>query len=267
MSSGSITVSYTTLAEIGLVAALIGGIAYAGAASSKGSPVPAAAHALDDAQGAAQSKTKKANKKKKGAVQQARDQAAPLVDQAVSAASTAVNTVKQQPAVQKAAQAVQDAAAQASTAAQGAAKAVQDAAAGAGAAAGSSASAPAPSSKKGKKKGNKGASPPSTSAGAGAPKPDAEAHAEQKHPAPSGPTADMRDGSDDEPVHVARVLKVVGGKAGADPNSLQVPGAKGNEAWERPDSFDDDDGEWEAVPSKSAFRSRLSFLIVGVHRS
>ncbi|KPV74127.1 uncharacterized protein RHOBADRAFT_53991 [Rhodotorula graminis WP1] len=261
MSSGSITINYTTLAEIALVGALIGGICYAGSKGQAALPVDAssASHALDDAHSALHNKAKKANKKKKGALAQAQDAAAPLVDQAVSAASSAVNTVKQQPVVHKAAQAAQaaqGAAAQASNAAHTAAKAVQGAAASAGASVGASSAAPAPpagSSKKGKKKGgNKAASSAAAAAAAGAEhKPDAEVHAEQKHPAPSGPTADMRD-SDDDAVHVARVLKVVGGKAGADPNSLQVP--KADEAWERSDSFDDDDGEWEAVPSKKVSR-------------
>ncbi|GAA5941614.1 hypothetical protein JCM3775_005127 [Rhodotorula graminis] len=262
MSSGSITINYTTLAEIALVGALIGGICYAGSKGQAALPVDAssASHALDDAHSALHNKATKANKKKKGALAQAQDAAAPLVDQAVSAASSAVNTVKQQPVVHKAAQAAQaaqGAAAQASSAAQTAAKAVQGAAASARASAGASSAAPAPpagSSKKGKKKGgNKAASSAAAAAAAAGAehKPDAEVHAEQKHPAPSGPTADMRD-SDDDAVHVARVLKVVGGKAGADPNSLQVP--KADEAWERSDSFDDDDGEWEAVPSKKVSR-------------
>ncbi|GAA5917019.1 hypothetical protein JCM8208_001712 [Rhodotorula glutinis] len=253
MSSGSVTLSYTTLAEIALVGALIGGICYAGSKGQVALPVDAssASHAVDDAKAALHTKAKKANKKKKTAVAQVHDAAAPLVDQAVSAASTAVNAAKQQPVVQRAAQAVQGAAAQASGAAQNAAKAVQGAAASAGASVGASSAAPAPaagSSKKGKKK---GANRAAAAAGGADHKPDAEVHAEQKHPAPSGPTADMRD-SDDDAVHVARVLKVVGGKAGADPNSLQVP--KADEAWERSDSFDDDDGEWEAVPSKKVSR-------------
>ncbi|GAA5852513.1 hypothetical protein JCM9279_003481 [Rhodotorula babjevae] len=262
MSSGSITINYTTLAEIALVGALIGGICYAGSKGQVALPVdasssPAAAAAqqhLDDAKGTLQAKAKKASKKKKGALAQVHDAAAPLVDQAVSAASTAVHTAKQQPTVQKAAKAVQGAAAQATSAAQDAVKAVQGAAASAGASAGAGSAAPAPaassSGKKGKKKGgNKAAA--SAAAGGAEHKPDAEVHAEQKHPAPSGPTADMRD-SDDDAVHVARVLKVVGGKAGADPNSLQVP--KADEAWERSDSFDDEDGGWEAVPSKKVSR-------------
>jgi len=263
MSSGSITINYTTLAEIALVGALIGGICYAGSKGSAALPVAAsssssaASQHLDDAKGTLHAKAKKASKKKKGALAQVHDAAAPLVDQAVSAASTAVNTAKQQPAVQKAAKVVQGAAAQASGAAQDAAKAVQGAAASAGASVGAGGAAPAPaaaaSGKKGKKKGgNKAAA---AAAGGAEHKPDAEVHAEQKHPAPSGPTADMRD-SDDDAVHVARVLKVVGGKVGADPNSLQVP--KADEAWERSDSFDDEDGGWEAVPSKSA--SPFSYL-------
>ncbi|BGP26017.1 serine/arginine repetitive matrix protein 2 [Rhodotorula toruloides] len=237
MSSGSITISYTTLAEIALLVALVGGVAYIGSKPAANSPHPTASSLAQPGK-----KKSVAKKKKAGSVtQQVQDAAQPAVDKAsevVHAASTAVEhqVNNRPPAVQKAVEAVQDTVAQAT----GAAK---------------------KKGKKGKATGSKGGPSASTSGAnssseTSAPKTDAEKHAAATRGALSNahPAADMRDDSHDPQPHVARVMKVVGGKAGADPKSLlKVPG-QNEDGWERPDAFDDDDGEWEAVTSKKPSR-------------
>ncbi|BGP01576.1 Serine/arginine repetitive matrix protein 2 [Rhodotorula toruloides ATCC 204091] len=236
MSSGSITISYTTLAEIALLSALVAGVAYIGSKPSANSPHPTASSLASGHSG-----KKKAAKKKKaaGVVQQVQDAAQPVVDKASEVVHAASTAVQQQvnnppPAVKKAVEAVQEV--------------VQETVAG--------------SKKKGKKaksaaKGGPSASTSgANSSSEAAPKTDAEKHAAATKGSLSDahPAADMRDDSLDSQPHVARVMKVVGGKAGADPKSLlKVPG-QDEDGWERPDAFDDDDGEWEAVTSKKPSR-------------
>ncbi|GAA5918460.1 hypothetical protein JCM6882_005140 [Rhodosporidiobolus microsporus] len=254
MSSSEGLSSYVP--TIALVAAgLAGGYALsklAGAAPQPAPPTPSSSSQQPQAGSSSASKNKKKKKSTPSLVDQAQpalDRAVEIKDQAVAAASTAVKQVQEQPAVQRATKAVQDAAAQAQAAVQPAVEQAQQAVAGAAAAAGSK-------SKKGKK--GKKASPTPSPAPTPAPQ-TAAAEAQAAKTAPSFSAAvddDMRDEDVDPSPQVARTMKIVGGKSGADPKSLlQVPGQQGQDAgWESADGFDEDDGAWESVVSKKPSR-------------
>jgi hypothetical protein len=67
---------------------------------------------------------------------------------------------------------------------------------------------------------------------------------------------DMRDHELEPRNPPARVIKIVGGEIGADPEQVRKENAaRGGETvedgWEKPDAFEEDDGEWESVVSKS----------------
>ncbi|BGP17898.1 hypothetical protein JCM10213_000975 [Rhodosporidiobolus nylandii] len=250
-SSDSFSVSYTTLAV--LAAGLAGGYAITKLANSP-SPAPTVpSSSPSDLAQAAQQKAKKPNKKKKTAAQQVTDHAQPLVDRAgdlkdhaVAAATSALNTAKEQPVVQRAVETVSEAV-----------SAAQDAVAQqTGGSAGKK-------KKKGKKTspsaspapGASSAAPSGSTAVAPAPAAAAEAHAARTAPSFDAAVEDMRDEGVDPQPQVARTMKIVGGKAGADPKSLlKVPGQESDEGWERADAFEDDEGGWESVVAKKPSR-------------
>ncbi|GAA5990278.1 hypothetical protein JCM10908_005909 [Rhodotorula pacifica] len=217
-SSGSVTISYTTLAEVALVAALVGGIAYIGSSKSANSPHPTTSSLAPTSSAGA----KKSSKKKKGSSKAS--PAAVAVPEPVVEAATAVKdhvVAGASAAVKRVQPAVQEAVAQAKEAVAQVQQAVVE---------------PAALGKKASKKGKKAPSP--------SPKPDATKHAEQKVQKEDAATADMIDAKDHP--QVARVLKVVGGKVGAQPD----------EQWESFGGADqeDQDGGWESVVSKKPSR-------------
>lgn len=242
MSSGSVTISYTTLAEVALVAALVGGIAYIGTSNKANQPHPttsnlAPSHSDQGAQGAA----KKSSKKKKKGIQPGAGAGASAVDAAAAAVEPVVEvaTAVKDKAVAGATAAAKRAQQEAPAAVAEAQRVVQEQVHKL------QEQAPAPSA--GTKKGNKkkgGAA----QAKNGGDKPDATKHAEEKAHTEQAATADMVDSASaaSQP-QVARVMKVVGGKVGADPAATGAA----EDGWERADAFDDDDGGWEAVVSKS----------------
>ncbi|GAA5893912.1 hypothetical protein JCM5296_004634 [Sporobolomyces johnsonii] len=251
MSNGSITISYTTLAEVALAGAFIAGVAFLG--SSKLATSPAHPGAVPDAHADVSkpsAKSKKLKKKKgtqgsgnasdSGAATPLLDHAHHLKDDLVETASSAAQQV--QTKAKQAADAVKS-----NETVQQAAQAVSNAAAGAAGSGGAAATG------KGKKK--KGAA-----AKAGSQKPPqqqqqsaAEAHAAARAAPPSS-TDDMRDPSIDDDVKVSRVMKIVGGKSGADPESVKKQEGRGDEGWEKADAFDDDEGGWESVTAKKPSR-------------
>lgn len=224
-TAGSVTISYTTLAEVALVAALVGGIAYIGSSKSHNQPHPTSSSLAPQPPSAG---AKKSNKKKKNATKNSVAPAAavePVVeaatavkDHVVAGASAAVQ--RAQPAVQEAVAQVKQASAQVATQ-------VQEVASG----------ATAKKSGGGKKANKKGGA---------SPKPDATKHAEQKVVLEQSDRADMVDPKDHP--QVARVMKVVGGKVGAAPPPPPAPAQDGE--WE---SLEDDEGGWESVVSKSGW--------------
>lgn len=219
-TAGSVTISYTTLAEVALVAALVGGIAYIGSSKSANQPHPTSSSLAPQPPAAG---AKKSNKKKKGAktaptaVEPVVEAATAVKDHVVAGASAAVQ--RAQPAVQEAVAQVKQVATQ-----------VQEVAAGA-----------ATKKSGGGKKANKKGSPKPD-----ATKPDATKHAEQKVVHEQSDRADMVDPKDHP--QVARVMKVVGGKVGAAPPPPAPSAAQGDGEWE---SLEDDEGGWESVVSKS----------------
>ncbi|GAA5985874.1 hypothetical protein JCM11641_005329 [Rhodosporidiobolus odoratus] len=242
----SFGVNYTTLAV--LAAGLAGGYAvskFASSSSSSSQPSPT----LQSSTSTQQKPGSKTKKKKSPTQQTVLDQAQPLLekaaevkDQVVAAASSAVQVAKEPPVVQRAVETVTEAAVAAQEAVE---------------------SAAGKKKKKGKKASSaKAGSPPSSSpapeahstAVAPAPPAAAEAHAAKTALSFDAAVADMRDEGVDPQPKVARTMKLVGGKAGADLNSLQVPGQEVDEGWERPDSVDEDDGEWTSVVSKKPSR-------------
>lgn len=241
MSSGSVTISYTTIAEVALVAALVGGIAYIGSSKSANAPHPALAPQLAPSSTNKSAKGKK--KKASSSSAQAQVQTAvvePVVEVATAVKDHVVNAAKsvaQQPAVKQAVQQAQ--------------QVVQNVPEGV------STAASEPSKKKAASKKNKGGN---KAAPAPELKPDATKYAEQKVKSEGALGADMVDPEVDSKPQVARVMKVVGGKAGAP----QVNGGGGasDEGWERADAFDDDEGGWESVVSKSELASRGFGLLV-----
>lgn len=222
-TAGSVTISYTTLAEVALVAALVGGIAYIGSSKSANQPHPTSSSLAPQPPAAG---AKKSNKKKKGAktaptaVEPVVEAATAVKDHVVAGASAAVQ--RAQPAVQEAVAQVKQVATQ-----------VQEVAAGA-----------ATKKSGGGKKANKKGSPKPD-----ATKPDATKHAEQKVVHEQSDRADMVDPKDHP--QVARVMKVVGGKVGAAPPPPAPSAAQGDGEWE---SLEDDEGGWESVVSKKPSR-------------
>ena len=222
-TAGSVTISYTTLAEVALVAALVGGIAYIGSSKSANQPHPTSSSLAPQPPSAGAAK--KSNKKKKGTAKVAPAAVEPVVeaatavkDHVVAGASAAVQ--RAQPAVQEAVAQVKQASAQIATQVQEVASTATAKKSGGG------------------KKANKEAAPP---------KPDATKHAEQKAVHEQSDRADMVDPKDYP--QVARVMKVVGGKVGAAPPP-PAPSVAQDGEWE---SLEDDEGGWESVVSKSGW--------------
>lgn len=222
-TAGSVTISYTTLAEVALVAALVGGIAYIGSSKSANQPHPTSSSLAPQPPSAGAAK--KSNKKKKGTAKVAPAAVEPVVeaatavkDHVVAGASAAVQ--RAQPAVQEAVAQVKQASAQIATQVQEVASTATAKKSGGG------------------KKANKKAAPP---------KPDATKHAEQKAVHEQSDRADMVDPKDHP--QVARVMKVVGGKVGAAPPP-PAPSVAQDGEWE---SLEDDEGGWESVVSKSGW--------------
>ncbi|GAA6024380.1 hypothetical protein JCM11491_001112 [Sporobolomyces phaffii] len=211
MSSGSITISYTTLAEIAVAAAVIGGVAFIGSKQVASSPIKAAG---PPSSASSSSSSSSKSKKKK---QQQSSVVAPVVD-AVQLAAERV-----QPAVVE----VKDKVVQLATDASASSTTTKP---------------PTNNKKKNKKGGNK--TPPAAAAAAAA--------------APEKPNDkkkdDMRDYELEPQPTPARVLKIVGGEIGADPAAAKS--ARGEDGWEKPDAFqdDDDEGGWESVVSKKPSR-------------
>ncbi|GAA5912320.1 uncharacterized protein JCM6883_003326 [Sporobolomyces salmoneus] len=244
MSSGSITISYTTLAEIAVAAAVIGGVAFIGSkqissSSSPSSPVPASTSS------SSKSSSSK-NKKKRSNVatlngttpgqvlEKVEHVASSTLEQAQQTAQAGVKAVKENETVQKGVEQVQKVAKEVSEKVQEQVEnvkpLVQEATSTVGGGGGKS--------KKNKKKGgNK--TPPSQ------PAPSTEKEKEKKKD-------DMRDYELEPEQPPARVMKIVGGDIGADPSIVPRGGAE--DGWEKAESFDQDEGEWESVVSKKPSR-------------
>lgn len=221
MSSGSITISYTTLAEIAVAAAVIGGVAFIGSkqiSSSSTSPIPA--------QGGGSSKNAIKNKKKRSAngqipsVGEVQEKVEHVANQVKEGVQNGVKAVQENESVKKGVEQVKQVA---NDVANKVEEVKQE-----GIAAGSS------TTTKNKKKKNKGGNktPPT----------------QQPEKKQNKKGDDMRD-YELEPEHPpARVMKIVGGDIGADPATI----GKGNgDEWEKAEAFEDDDGEWDTVVSKS----------------
>lgn len=229
MSSGSITISYTTLAEIAVAAAVIGGVALIGSkqisSASSISPVPATSN-KSTANGAGKKKKKSSSATAVAAVVDAKDKVvehvarveqavAPQAKQAAKAVADKAQQVQEQvvkPAVEAVTAPSQPRAESPTATATG-----------------------GKSKKKNKKGGNK--TPP-------------QQQEQEKPKAEAAKKDDMRDYELEPEQPRARVMKIVGGDIGADPKDASA-------GWEKPDAFEDDEGEWESVVSKS--KSNFTF--------
>lgn len=228
MSSGSITISYTTLAEIAVAAAVIGGVAFIGSKqiSSNNSPIPASS-------GSSSSSSKNKSKKKRQGtavtnggggsggvsdqVEHVSNKLQESVNQVQESVKNGVETLRENESVKKGVEQVQQVGDKVQQVVKD--QLVQPATANGGG--------------KNKKKKNKGGNktPPTTSS---------TQEKEKKE--------DMRDYELEPENPPARVMKIVGGEIGAPPSK----NGAGSDEWEKPDGFGgDDEGEWESVVSKS----------------
>ncbi|GAA5882932.1 hypothetical protein JCM16303_006657 [Sporobolomyces ruberrimus] len=228
MSSGSITISYTTLAEIAVAAAVIGGVAFIGSkqiSSSSTSPIPA--------QGGGSSKNAIKNKKKRAStangqipsVGEVQEKVEHVANQVKEGVQNGIKTVQENESVKKGVEQVKQAA---NDVANKVEEVKQD---------GVNAVGSTTTTTKNKKKKNKGGNktPPT----------------QQPEKKENKKGDDMRD-YELEPEHPpARVMKIVGGDIGADPATI----GKGNgDEWEKAEAFEDNDGEWDTVVSKKPSR-------------
>ncbi|GAA5933762.1 uncharacterized protein JCM15063_001412 [Sporobolomyces koalae] len=230
MSGGSITISYTTLAEIAVAAAVIGGVAFIGS-KQLAAPVSAGSASASNLGSGSSSSSKNKKKKRAGTsaaavVDEVRERAGHVANEVQHVVENGIASAKELPVVQQATKQAQPALELAQAKVRQAGEAV--------AAALPSAPAPASTTTNGTAKGNKKKNKNKSG---------------NKTPPVEQKKDDMRD-YQLEPEHApARVMKIVGGEIGATP----APKDDGSE-WEKADAFDDDGGEWESVVSKKPSR-------------
>ncbi|GAA5838153.1 hypothetical protein JCM5353_001514 [Sporobolomyces roseus] len=221
--SGSVTISYTTLAEIFVACALIGGVSYVFSTSSSSSSLPNSPHS-------AQSSTATKNKKKKrspvgggvqGAVEQVKENVEHVATTSSKLVQEKVNQVNQNPQVKEVIKqvgvVVGNAQEKVGQVGQGVIDQVDQV---------------KTTSQKKKQKGSK--TPPTSTKQQEKKKED-----------------DMRDYEIEPENESKRVMKIVGGDIGA-PNPPPSTSTT-SEEWEKVPQ-DDDEGEWDTVVSKKPSR-------------
>lgn len=235
MSSGSITISYTTLAEIAVAAAVIGGVAFIGSKQIS-TPIsadsPSTASAPASASKAAKNKKKRATGTAGGAgepiqrqVEHVVDQLGASVQQVGTSVQKGVQAIKENESVKEAVAQVQQTKAQVEDKVGQVASQI----------ASQTPAVPGTTTTNGAKKKNKNKNK------SGNKTPPVAAEEKKKE--------DMRDYELEPENPPARVMKIVGGEIGAPKSNGESNG------WENPDSFGgDDEGEWESVVSKKPSR-------------
>lgn len=232
-SSGSVTISYTTLAELALAAALIGGVSYV--FNSKQSTTTTSPHSATPSI----SNKKKKQAKRSPGVQGSLEEVKDNVEHVATRVQEKVQQqVQNNPQVKQAVKQASQVAQQAKEVVQVGVQKVQE-------------SIPVViqeqitttgSKNKKKKNNNKGGNktPP---------------------PQEKKDNDDMRDYEVEPQVKPARVMEIVGGKIGASSDKEKNAGKEGEGEWEKLED-EEEGGEWESVVSKSNTPTSLFLLFL-----